>query len=90
MPVKLPAQQPEQEQDKPSQTHDQLHQPQEQSHHAHDRPHQAHDRFWRWYEGKEASESGGQEQRDAPERPSELPKSWREGERYFSQGVNNF
>ena len=52
-----------------------------------DQPHPAHDRFWRWYEGREGSESGGQEQRDAPERPRELPKSWREGESYFSQGV---
>ena len=51
------------------------------------RGHIAHDRFWRWYAEKEASESGGQEQRDAPERPRELPKSWREVERYFSQGV---
>ena len=40
-----------------------------------------------WLENVKASESGGQEQRDAPERPRELPKSWREGERYFSQGV---
>ena len=59
-PVTPPAQQPEQEQDQPNQTHDQSHQSQEQSHHAHDRPHQAHDCFWRWYEGKEASESGGE------------------------------
>ena len=55
--------------------------------HAHDRPHSANDRFWRWYEGKEASGPGGKEQRDAPERPRELPKPWREGECYFSQGV---
>ena len=56
-------------QTKSNQTHDKPHQAQEQSHHSHDQPHPAHDRFWRWYEGKEASDSGEREQRDAPERP---------------------
>ena len=86
-PVTPRAQQLEPEQAQPKQTHDQRNHAQEQSHHAHDRPHPKHDRFWRWYEGKEASEPGGQEQRDAPERPRELPRLWREGKRYFSQGV---
>ena len=55
--------------------------------HTHDQLHPAHDRFWRWYEEKEARESSGQERREAPERPRELPRSWREGEHYFSHGV---
>ena len=80
-------QQTEPEQDQPEQTYDQPHQAQAQTHQAHDQSHPAHARFWLWYEEKDANESGGQEQTDAPERLRELPKLWREGERCFSQGV---
>ena len=86
-PITPPAQQPEPAQDQSNQTHNETHQARAQSHHTQDRLYPAHDCFWRWCEGTEASGPGGQEKRDAPDNPKELPKSWTEGEGYFSQGV---
>ena len=78
--VTPPAQKQESEQGQSNLVHN-------ESYHVHDQPHPVHDRFWRWCEEKEARESRGKERREAPERPRELPRLWREGERYFNHGV---
>ena len=52
-------------------------------------PHQVHKRFSEWFGGQDADRARGREQKEVgQEMPRMLPRSWREGERYFSQGVN--